>query len=155
VALDRAVNGTSLMLMFEIGKAFLLFPGDAQWGTWQAALGDERWRDLIGRTVFYKVGHHGSHNATPRTFIEDVLEGRRPGPGVPLDDFSAAVSTRTMKKWKFIPKQELLDALHGATPRLARSDVREPPAPDFEYVDEIVAETRIPIATRRSGARER
>ncbi|MEO8035642.1 MAG: MBL fold metallo-hydrolase, partial [Acidobacteriota bacterium] len=33
VALDAAVNGTSLMLMFEMGKAFLLFPGDAQWGT--------------------------------------------------------------------------------------------------------------------------
>jgi hypothetical protein len=42
VSLDKAVNGTSLMLMFEFGNAFLLFPGDAQWGTWNAALRDQR-----------------------------------------------------------------------------------------------------------------
>ena len=38
VSLDKAVNGTSLMLMLKIGQAHLLFPGDAQWGLWQAAL---------------------------------------------------------------------------------------------------------------------
>ena len=36
VALEKAVNGTSLVLAFEIGDALLLFPGDAQWGTWKA-----------------------------------------------------------------------------------------------------------------------
>src|SRR6185437_8008044 len=34
VSLDRAINGTSLVLVFEFGDARLLFPGDAQWGTW-------------------------------------------------------------------------------------------------------------------------
>ena len=32
-ALDNALNNTSLMLMFEVGDQYLLFPGDSQWGT--------------------------------------------------------------------------------------------------------------------------
>jgi glyoxylase-like metal-dependent hydrolase (beta-lactamase superfamily II) len=40
VALDKAVNGTSLMLMLQVGQTYLLFPGDAQWGTWQLVLED-------------------------------------------------------------------------------------------------------------------
>lgn len=51
----------------------LLFPGDAQYGNWMswddAAFplggGEEiSVKELLARTVFYKVGHHGSHNAT-------------------------------------------------------------------------------------------
>jgi hypothetical protein len=144
VALEKAVNGTSLMLMFVVDKAFLLFPGDAQWGTWQAAIADQQWRELLSQTVFYKVGHHGSHNATPRKFVEELLWSRRTEPDTPLDDFSAAVSTRTIDIWKYIPKRELLNALHSTSPRLARSDVRDPHPPGFDYVDEIVVETRIP-----------
>jgi len=48
----------------------LLFAADAQIGNW-ASWGDVRWAapgvktdDLLARTVLYKVGHHGSHNAT-------------------------------------------------------------------------------------------
>src|SRR6185295_19082892 len=52
VALDKAVNGTSLMLMFEMGNARLLFPGDAQWGTWQNALADEMFHSLLEQTTF-------------------------------------------------------------------------------------------------------
>src|SRR5262249_25356240 len=143
VALEKAVNGTSLMLMFVLEKAFLLFPGDAQWGTWQAALSDQQWRELLTQTVFYKVGHHGSHNATPRTFVEELLWSRRKESDAPLDDFSAAVSTRTIDMWQFIPKTELLEALQNTSPRLARSDVREPRAPGFDYIDDVVLETRI------------
>jgi len=149
VALEKAVNGTSLMLMFVFEKAFLLFPGDAQWGTWQAALADQQWRKLLSQTVFYKVGHHGSHNATPRAFVEELLWSRRTEPDTPLDDFSAAVSTRTIDIWKYIPKKELLAALHSTTPRLARSDVQTPQAPGFDYIDEIVVQTQIPTSWSR------
>ncbi len=67
-------NNSSLVLAFEIGKGgkVLLFPADAQRGNWLSwSKGD--WKDgkrkvtakdLLARTVFYKVGHHGSHNAT-------------------------------------------------------------------------------------------
>jgi len=78
--LDSHTNNTCLVLAFEIidtGEV-MLFPADAQVGNW-LSWQDLRWSvktttgtqevtapDLIARTVFYKVGHHGSHNATLR-----------------------------------------------------------------------------------------
>lgn len=93
--LDSATNNTSLAFALEIGPPgsgkVLLFPGDAQVGNWLSWFGkvqigkrelgkDMVWttgtagagdakvtaEDLLRRTVFYKVGHHGSHNATLR-----------------------------------------------------------------------------------------
>jgi len=71
--LDSATNNTSLVLAIEItnGKV-LLFAADAQVGNW-LSWQDLSWTvagksvtgpDLLGRTILYKVGHHGSHNAT-------------------------------------------------------------------------------------------
>lgn len=144
VALEKAVNGTSLMLAFEFGDALLLFPGDAQWGTWNAVLNDQRARELLARTTFYKIGHHGSHNATPRAYIEELLDSRRAEPDAFVENFAAAVSTRKMDMWKQIPKKELLAAIATTTPSLARSDIRDP-VPGFNTPDEIVTETLIPI----------
>jgi hypothetical protein len=77
--LDSHTNNTSLVLAFEMlpSKRVLLFPGDAQFGNWMSWGKD--WQpkgtttpsditigDLLARTVLYKVGHHGSHNATLR-----------------------------------------------------------------------------------------
>ena len=81
--LDSDTNNTSLVLAFELGKPgegrVLLFPGDAQVGNWLSWHETIEWeieqkgkpkkvtaRDLLERTVLYKVGHHGSHNATLR-----------------------------------------------------------------------------------------
>ena len=77
--LDNATNNTSLVLAIEFidTGAVLLFAADAQIGSWKSWL-DLKWNledrgagakavttaDLLRRTVFYKVGHHGSHNAT-------------------------------------------------------------------------------------------
>ena len=69
---DDHINNTSLALAFELKKngPVLLFPGDAQVGhllSWEDApfpAGEPRANDLLARTVLYKVGHHGSHNAT-------------------------------------------------------------------------------------------
>jgi hypothetical protein len=74
--LDNDTNNTSLALAIELvdsGKV-LLFPGDAQVGNWLSWDGLSwtvnekpiKASDLLSRTVFYKVGHHGSHNATLR-----------------------------------------------------------------------------------------
>jgi hypothetical protein len=77
--LDNATNNTSLALAIEIVEdgRVLLMPADAQLGNWLswAALtftvtdpnGATRTvtsADLLKRAVFYKVGHHASHNAT-------------------------------------------------------------------------------------------
>jgi len=80
LALDSDTNNTSLALAFELspGGDVLLFPGDAQVGNWLSwdALEWEvqdnggsrtvKSADLLARTALYKVGHHGSHNATLR-----------------------------------------------------------------------------------------
>ena len=78
--LDSDTNNTSLALAIELVESgrVLLFPGDAQVGNW-LSWHDLSWEikengttrtvnalDLLARTVLYKVGHHGSHNATLR-----------------------------------------------------------------------------------------
>jgi ribonuclease BN (tRNA processing enzyme) len=78
--LDNHTNNTCLVVAFELspGGNVLLFAADAQIGNW-TSWKDRRWTvsdaqarrvvtgpDLLQRTVFYKVGHHGSHNATMR-----------------------------------------------------------------------------------------
>ena len=65
--LDDAMNNTSLILLFEVGGACILFPGDAQLENWQYALSSKRARALLKRVTVYKVGHHGSLNATPKS----------------------------------------------------------------------------------------
>jgi len=90
--LNTYVNNTSLVLAFELPrtKKVLLFVGDAQrgnWVSWQDAGWSERnglgpgeeltAKDLLARTVFYKVGHHGSHNATLRQGgLEEMARGK-------------------------------------------------------------------------------
>ena len=78
--MESYTNNTSLALAFELpqSKKVLLFPGDAQVGNWQSwhliesfktdagVAVDVKAEALLGNTVLYKVGHHGSHNATLR-----------------------------------------------------------------------------------------
>ena len=66
-ALDKVMNNTSIILLFEAGDKRLLFPGDAQIENWSYALDKEADKKLLKRVNFYKVGHHGSLNATPKT----------------------------------------------------------------------------------------
>ena len=65
--LDKAMNNTSLILLFESGGKKLLFPGDAQIENWAYALAQPGVADLLAGVDLYKVGHHGSRNATPKT----------------------------------------------------------------------------------------
>jgi glyoxylase-like metal-dependent hydrolase (beta-lactamase superfamily II) len=79
--LDSDTNNTSLVLAFELPDAerrILLFAADAQVGNWlswskqpypaeiRPGETQQTSRELLARTVFYKVGHHGSHNATAK-----------------------------------------------------------------------------------------
>jgi hypothetical protein len=94
--LDTHLNNTSLVLAFKLpnGKV-LLFPGDAQGGNWkswadlQAPLQfkDEKTNahQLLASTVLYKVAHHGSHNATPRTFGLELMTNSELRALVPVD----------------------------------------------------------------------
>lgn len=79
--LDSYTNNVCLAFAVELGEGgpVMIFPGDAQVGnwlswadlTWNVKGSDGKTRavtlaDLFARTVLYKVGHHGSHNATLR-----------------------------------------------------------------------------------------
>lgn len=65
--LDKAMNNTSLILLFRIGSKSFLFPGDAQLENWRFSLEDDDMMNLLAEVDVYKVGHHGSLNATPRS----------------------------------------------------------------------------------------
>jgi len=64
-SMDGALNNTSVILLFEAGGKKLVFPGDAQWENWELAL--KKNAALLKNVDVYKVGHHGSLNATPKT----------------------------------------------------------------------------------------
>lgn len=64
--LDNYLNNTSVILLFEAAGKKLLFPGDAQLEDWNYALNKPKVLTLLRQVDLYKVGHHGSRNATPR-----------------------------------------------------------------------------------------
>lgn len=66
--LDKVINNTSVILVFEAGNKKLLFPGDAQLENWLFALDGthDKYKALLQSIDLYKVGHHGSWNATPK-----------------------------------------------------------------------------------------
>jgi hypothetical protein len=124
--LDSATNDTSLVLAVELspGGDVLLFPADAQVGNW-VSWQDVKWTlngktltatDLLKRIVFYKVGHHGSHNATLR---EHGLELMPHGLAalLPVDHEMAL-----KKGWSRMPLPGLIAALHERDCTVARMD---------------------------------
>jgi hypothetical protein len=64
--LDKVMNNTSVVLLFEANSKKILFPGDAQYENWMYALSKPKVRKLLEDVNLYKVGHHGSLNATPK-----------------------------------------------------------------------------------------
>lgn len=111
---DGMINSTSLVLVLQIGKARLLLPGDAEWGTWKRILEDDEARALLRGATFFKVGHHGSHNATSKTLVEKILPR-----GIP-----AMISTQKGEGnyRNNIPLNELLSALKERDIQYVRSD---------------------------------
>ena len=144
--LDDYTNNTSLALAFEFldTKEVLLFPGDAQIGSWltwhkfdsfkqpDGTVHHVSIRDLFARIVFYKASHHASHNGTlsglgeNQTGLEHMTD-RRLVCVVPVDrDMSEAMN------WdRTLPWEPLLTALRTKTRgRLVLTDINEkPPKP--------------------------
>jgi hypothetical protein len=131
---DTFVNNTSLVLAFELPAAdheaerkVLLFVADAQvgnWLSWDDLRGPWQRRDgarpaqeepdiddLLRRTVFYKVGHHGSHNATLKA--KGIERMRGDGGLTAFVPVSAALAHHV--GWDEMPLPELLDALAERT----------------------------------------
>lgn len=116
-ALDNAMNNTSVILLFEAGSKKLLFPGDAQLENWMFAL-QSPMAKLLDSVDVYKVGHHGSLNATPKSMWNRF--SKRGKAGTP-DRMTSVMSTMAGKHGgkngapTEVPRQPLVDALKADT----------------------------------------
>ena len=116
-AMDGVLNNTSVILLLEAGNKKFLFPGDAQIENWSYALkhapNHEAVQKKLADVDFYKVGHHGSLNATPKT-LWGLFKKRSEKPGA--GRLCTMVSTLGGKHGKKVsgtevPRQPLVDAL--------------------------------------------
>jgi hypothetical protein len=114
--LDKAMNNTSVILLFEVGGKKLLFPGDAQIENWEYALKRDDKGDLalLKGVDVYKVGHHGSRNATPKTLWEN-FERKSNSEGA-ARRLKTVVSTMpgkhgSKKNHSEVPRRTLVEAL--------------------------------------------
>lgn len=117
LALNSATNNTSLALAIEIvaSKKVLLFPADAQVGSW-LSWQDLRWtgeglakdvKEIFERTIFLKVSHHGSNNATLKEMGLELMTADDLVASVPVDRKMAE-----KKGWgNRIPHDKLMTAL--------------------------------------------
>jgi hypothetical protein len=125
-SLDRVLNNTSVILLFEVGGRKLLFPGDAQLENWTYALEQAGVSDALKDVDFYKVGHHGSLNATPRTSVWENFSRRNHG-------LQAAVSTLPdvhggdEGRPTEVPRETLMTALRSEATLFTTEDLEQKP----------------------------
>jgi hypothetical protein len=126
--LDNMLNNQSLVVLFTFDDKKLLFAGDAQGGNWEYWMFggtptktpslddlDEKSAGILGKLDFYKVGHHGSTNATPISAVQAMA-----------GDFVSMCSTQadsfgTVENESEVPRVPLLEAL-GKKSKIVRSD---------------------------------
>jgi hypothetical protein len=113
-SLDDAMNCTSLILLFEVGDKKLLFPGDAQWENWEFALSKPDAVELLEDVNLYKVGHHGSLNATPKSMWNAFANRGGPSKKNRLRTVLSTVTPSghgSESKRTEVPRRTLLEAL--------------------------------------------
>ena len=132
LALQSYTNNTILVLALEAGEPgkgdVLLFAADAQVGNWESW---QTWTcetngvkvtgpDLLKRTIFYKVGHHGSHNATLKGHGVEEMDGLKAAI-IPVDEAEAK-----KKHWGSMPLPDLIAALEKKAPGMVLRTDQEP-----------------------------
>jgi beta-lactamase superfamily II metal-dependent hydrolase len=124
LAADKTLNNQSLVILFSFKGKNLLFVGDAQWGNWENFLyggafgtpGHTKMTaeatQILNNIDFYKVGHHGSRNATPKDAVAAMM---RLG--------CACMCSTQIKAYNEVPREPLMQALSAQMKgKLARSD---------------------------------
>ncbi len=159
LALNDFTNNTSLALVFEFidSGEVLLFPGDAQIGSWltwdnliwnvtdpNGAKHEVRIADLLPRVVFYKGSHHASHNGTLTGYI--AKDGLGLEQMTHPDLVCVVPVDREMSKkmgWdRTLPWEPLLKRLEEKTRgRLVLTDRKEKP-PDAKKLETLSATER-------------
>lgn len=116
-AMDEVLNNTSIILLFETDTKKLLFPGDAQIENWSYALKEapnkDAIRELLAEVDFYKVGHHGSLNATPKTLWKLFKRRKKSSSPTRLRSVVSTMSGKhgSEKNDTEVPRGKLVDAL--------------------------------------------
>lgn len=167
--LDSDTNNTSLVLAFELpgdDRRILLFPGDAQVGNW-LSWGEQTYpraedgtgpvqkaADILSRTVFYKVGHHGSHNATAREKGLELMVDPRLVAAIPVVETVAKVQGKGRKEpgkgWE-MPYAEMYTRLKEKTRgRIVRGD-GDPAAEAEVFLREADADHPVKVAHDPNG----
>jgi len=119
----KVCNNTSVVLLIEWKGKRLLFVGDAEWdgGFKKGSKGNCAWnvmwnmrkKHLNGPLAFYKIGHHGSTNATPWGQTDAASQGEPMAilnailPEASKNNANAVVSTRR-GNYETIPRSDLL-----------------------------------------------
>lgn len=126
--LDSGINNTSLVLAFEFTDTHrvALFPGDAQIGSW-LSWQDRSWpveaatvsaADLLKQTVYLKVAHHGSRNATPSRAGLELMTHPDLAAFVPVNESDARKA-----RWHEMPFGTIMSTLSAkASGRVIRAD---------------------------------
>jgi hypothetical protein len=79
--------------------------------------------DLLGRTVFYKVGHHSSHNATARSKgLEQMQQHDELTAFIPVDR-AVALGRNPPGSWKMPARTLYRRLLEQCRGRVVRSDI--------------------------------
>jgi len=121
---SKIQNNVSTVLLIEWGKRRLLFVGDAEWeeeyregqrnGSWNV-MWHVRRAQLSKPVDFLKVGHHGSHNATPWNRHDDadqevnqIFDAILPLPEAGKTPTAKCVVSTKRKQYDTIPDAELL-----------------------------------------------
>lgn len=142
--LNSHINNTSLAfaIEFDDSKKVLLFPGDAEFGSWESWHEIEKWKpkkendkhfveDLLNRTVFYKVGHHLSFNGTALQKGISMMESNEMAAMATLD------RRRISKVWKStMPNkylmQELAKKCEGKLFIMDEFEINDPPSKQLD-----------------------
>ncbi len=114
--LDKQMNNTSVILLFEAGDKKLLFPGDAQIENWSYALEQAEknpaLHERLAAVNLYKVGHHGSLNATPKSLWKK-FEYKGPPRGGRLKTVVSTMAGKhgSARRETEVPRQKLVEEL--------------------------------------------
>lgn len=99
-SIDKAANDTSVVFCLEWKNRKLLFVGDAEQKSWKMMDAN----NVLEPVEFLKVGHHGSHNATPpNDLLEKILPKARKGKALLstcVDGYNGVPDDATVKRIK-------------------------------------------------------
>jgi hypothetical protein len=132
-ALDDVLNNTSVILLVTVGSRRLLLPGDAQAENWSLTLDqiegrngrkrDSRLATALGKVDLYKVGHHGSRNATPKRLVHHWEQTAVPAGHQITSVLTTKAGVFEKSQDGAVPKEDLVKALRTLGPLHSTEDL--------------------------------